>query len=107
MTRLTKAAQTAGIGSNDQHPDHDSRETERLVKQVYEALRARSVRAADAGVRCVSTDVACVCVCVCSPQYNETVLFITWDEHGVRGAGLATVAPHTADTRPRASTGLL
>ena len=31
---------TTGEGSNDQHPDHDVRLGEALMKQVYEALRA-------------------------------------------------------------------
>lgn len=44
-------------GSNDHHPDHSSAEAEWLVKDVYEALRA-------------------------SPQWNDTVLVLTWDEHG-------------------------
>ena len=44
-------------GSNDQHPDHDMRLGERLMKDVYEALRA-------------------------SPAWNETLFIITYDEHG-------------------------
>eukprot|EP00041_Stephanoeca_diplocostata_P022889 m.552860 g.552860 ORF g.552860 m.552860 type:complete len:774 (+) comp22168_c0_seq14:39-2360(+) len=48
---------TTGLGSNDQHPDHDVALGERLMKDVYEALRA-------------------------SPQWNETLLIITMDEHG-------------------------
>lgn len=40
----------------DQHPSHDVRDGERLVKRVYETLRA-------------------------SPDWNNTVLVITWDEH--------------------------
>jgi phospholipase C len=43
--------------ANDQHPSHSVAEGERLVKSVYEAVRA-------------------------SPQWNETLLIITYDEHG-------------------------
>lgn len=42
---------------NDQHPDHSVREGERLMKNVYEALRK-------------------------SPKWNETLFIITYDEHG-------------------------
>ncbi len=48
---------TSGVGSNDEHPDHDVAAGERLIKDVYEAIRA-------------------------SPQWNETLLIITYDEHG-------------------------
>eukprot|EP01061_Rhynchopus_euleeides_P010090 TRINITY_DN1943_c0_g1_i3.p1 TRINITY_DN1943_c0_g1~~TRINITY_DN1943_c0_g1_i3.p1 ORF type:complete len:690 (+),score=278.92 TRINITY_DN1943_c0_g1_i3:63-2072(+) len=48
---------TSGIGSNDQHPDHDMAAGEALYKDIYEALRA-------------------------SPQWNETLFVITYDEHG-------------------------
>eukprot|EP01059_Diplonema_ambulator_P033904 TRINITY_DN732_c0_g2_i2.p1 TRINITY_DN732_c0_g2~~TRINITY_DN732_c0_g2_i2.p1 ORF type:complete len:483 (+),score=222.73 TRINITY_DN732_c0_g2_i2:45-1493(+) len=44
-------------GSNDDHPDHDVRLGEGLMKEVYEALRA-------------------------SPKWNETLFIITYDEHG-------------------------
>jgi phospholipase C len=44
-------------GSNDQHPDHDVSLGEQYYKDIYEALRA-------------------------SPQWNETLLIITYDEHG-------------------------
>ena len=46
-----------GVGSNDQHPDHDVAVGESYLKDIYEALRA-------------------------SPQWNETLLVITYDEHG-------------------------
>lgn len=46
-----------GLGSNDQHPDHDMRLGEALIKDIYEALRA-------------------------SPQWNETLFVLTYDEHG-------------------------
>lgn len=46
-----------GLGSNDQHPDHDMRLGEALIKDIYEVLRA-------------------------SPQWNETLFVLTWDEHG-------------------------
>jgi len=48
---------TTGEGSNDQHPDHDVALGEKLIKDIYEAIRA-------------------------SPQWNETLLVITYDEHG-------------------------
>lgn len=48
---------TTGVGSNDQHPDHDISAGEQFYKDVYEAVRA-------------------------SPQWNETLFVITWDEHG-------------------------
>ncbi|RWW34295.1 hypothetical protein BHE74_00016350 [Ensete ventricosum] len=43
--------------ANDDHPSHDIARGQRLVKEVYETLRA-------------------------SPQWNETALLITYDEHG-------------------------
>jgi len=43
--------------ATDQHPDHDVTSGERLMKKVYEALRA-------------------------SPLWNSTALVITYDEHG-------------------------
>jgi len=43
--------------ANDQHPDHDVSLGDALMKQVYEALRN-------------------------SPLWNETLLIITYDEHG-------------------------
>lgn len=46
-----------GIGSNDQHPDHDVAAGELFLKEIYEGLRA-------------------------SPNWNETLLVITYDEHG-------------------------
>ncbi|XP_002276163.1 non-specific phospholipase C2 [Vitis vinifera] len=42
---------------NDDHPSHDVYEGQMFVKEVYETLRA-------------------------SPQWNETLLVITYDEHG-------------------------
>ncbi|EAR87010.1 phosphoesterase family protein (macronuclear) [Tetrahymena thermophila SB210] len=42
---------------NDQHPDHSVKEGERLMKNVYEALRN-------------------------GPKWNETLFIITYDEHG-------------------------
>lgn len=50
---------TTGVGSNDQHPDHDISAGEQFYKDIYEAVRA-------------------------SPNWNESLLVITWDEHGVR-----------------------
>ncbi|GAV74261.1 Phosphoesterase domain-containing protein [Cephalotus follicularis] len=46
-----------GIPANDDHPSHDVANGQLLVKEVYETLRA-------------------------SPQWNETLLVITYDEHG-------------------------
>jgi len=46
-----------GINANDQHPSHDVEEGELFIKNIYESLRA-------------------------SPQWNKTVLIITYDEHG-------------------------
>lgn len=46
-----------GIPANDDHPSHDVANGQKLVKQVYETLRA-------------------------SPQWNETLFIITYDEHG-------------------------
>jgi phospholipase C len=43
--------------ANDDHPSHDVANGQKFVKEVYEALRA-------------------------SPQWNETLLVITYDEHG-------------------------
>ncbi|CAL5328005.1 unnamed protein product [Camellia sinensis] len=49
-----------GLPANDDHPSHDVANGQKLVKEVYETLRA-------------------------SPQWNETLLVITYDEHGVLG----------------------
>ncbi|KAM7257005.1 hypothetical protein ACFE04_012746 [Oxalis oulophora] len=46
-----------GKPANDDHPSHDVANGQLLVKEVYETLRA-------------------------SPQWNETLLVITYDEHG-------------------------
>ncbi|KAF6161490.1 hypothetical protein GIB67_009369 [Kingdonia uniflora] len=46
-----------GMPANDDHPSHDVANGQNLVKEVYEALRS-------------------------SPQWNETLLVITYDEHG-------------------------
>ena len=43
--------------ANDQHPPHDVRAGERLIAQVYQALLK-------------------------SPQWNDTMLLVTYDEHG-------------------------
>ena len=48
---------TLGVGSNDQHPDHDVAAGERYYKDIYEALRS-------------------------SPSWEETLFIITYDEHG-------------------------
>ncbi|CAM8912631.1 unnamed protein product [Rhodiola kirilowii] len=46
-----------GKPANDDHPSHDVANGQKLVKEVYETLRR-------------------------SPQWNETLLVITYDEHG-------------------------
>ena len=46
-----------GDPASDQHPAHDVRDGERLIKSVYEALRA-------------------------SPLWEESALLLVWDEHG-------------------------
>lgn len=46
-----------GMPANDDHPSHDVANGQKIVKEVYETLRA-------------------------SPQWNETLLVITYDEHG-------------------------
>ncbi|KAG8476972.1 hypothetical protein CXB51_030662 [Gossypium anomalum] len=46
-----------GLPANDDHPSHDVANGQKLVKEVYEILRA-------------------------SPQWNQTLLVITYDEHG-------------------------
>ena len=46
-----------GLPANDDHPSHDVANGQKLVKEVYETLRS-------------------------SPQWNETLLVITYDEHG-------------------------
>ncbi|KAH9302086.1 hypothetical protein KI387_013669 [Taxus chinensis] len=43
--------------ANDDHPSHDVSEGQKFVKEVYEALRS-------------------------GPQWNQTLLLITYDEHG-------------------------
>lgn len=48
---------TSGVGSNDQHPDHDINAGEAYYKDIYEALRS-------------------------SPAWNNTLFVITFDEHG-------------------------
>eukprot|EP00466_Bigelowiella_natans_P002807 jgi/Bigna1/86537/estExt_fgenesh1_pg.C_110141 len=48
---------TSNEGANDQHPDHDVRLGEGLLKEIYEALRA-------------------------SPAWNETLFIVDYDEHG-------------------------
>jgi len=50
-------ASSATGPAQDQHPDHPIDAGEKTMKQVYETLRA-------------------------SPQWNETLLIITYDEHG-------------------------
>lgn len=47
----------ADVPANDDHPTHDVSQGQKLIKEVYETLRA-------------------------SPQWNEMLLLITYDEHG-------------------------
>ncbi|XP_010240877.1 PREDICTED: non-specific phospholipase C3-like [Nelumbo nucifera] len=49
--------ETKSMPGNDDHPSHDISQGQKLVKEVYEALRA-------------------------SPQWNEILFIITYDEHG-------------------------
>lgn len=46
-----------GMAANDDHPSHDVANGQKLVKEVYETLRT-------------------------SPQWNQSLLVITYDEHG-------------------------
>lgn len=46
-----------GFPANDDHPSHDVANGQKLVKEIYEALRS-------------------------SPQWNQTLFVITYDEHG-------------------------
>jgi len=48
---------STGEGSNDQHPDHDVALGEKLIKDIYEALRAGA-------------------------GWNQTLFIVTYDEHG-------------------------
>lgn len=48
---------TTGVGSNDQHPDHDVSAGEQYIKDIYEALRG-------------------------GKGWEETLFVITYDEHG-------------------------
>lgn len=47
----------ASLPGNDDHTSHDVAEGQKLIKQVYEALRS-------------------------SPQWNQILFLITYDEHG-------------------------
>ena len=46
-----------GVEANDMHPPHDARRTDKLVADVYNALRA-------------------------GPKWQKTALLVVWDEHG-------------------------
>lgn len=59
---------TTGYGSNDLHPDHDVALGEKLYKDLYEALRA-------------------------SPQWNETLFAVLFEEHGGFWDHVAPPAP--------------
>lgn len=60
-----------GLGANDMHPMHDVRLGEHFLADVYDTLRA-------------------------SPQWNRTLLLVTWDEHG----GFADHVPPPAAPPP-------
>ncbi|KAG9445912.1 hypothetical protein H6P81_012040 [Aristolochia fimbriata] len=67
-----------GFAANDDHPSHDVANGQRLVKEVYDTLRS-------------------------SPQWNETLFVITYDEHG---GFFDHVATPTADVpNPDGNTG--
>ena len=61
-----------GQAATDQHPDHDVAEGERLIGEIYAAVRS-------------------------SPLWNNTLLLVTYDEHGGTcgggGGGARSVAP--------------
>lgn len=57
LCSLPRYFEILGIPANDDHPVHDVAQGQVLIKEVYEALRA-------------------------SPQWNEILLLITYDEHG-------------------------
>ncbi|PIA33801.1 hypothetical protein AQUCO_04000099v1 [Aquilegia coerulea] len=67
-----------GVPANDDHPSHDVANGQKLVKEVYEALRS-------------------------SPQWNETLLIITYDEHG--GFFDHVPTPHVNVPNPDGNTG--
>ncbi|XP_068655886.1 non-specific phospholipase C6 [Aristolochia californica] len=67
-----------GFPANDDHPSHDVANGQMLVKEVYETLRS-------------------------SPQWNETLLVITYDEHGGFFDHVAT--PTTDVPNPDGNTG--
>jgi phospholipase C len=64
------------LKANDQHPPHDVALGEHLIADVYEAVRT-------------------------SPQWEKTLLVITWDEHG--GIYDHVPPPMTVDPDPAAS----
>ncbi|OWM83219.1 hypothetical protein CDL15_Pgr012700 [Punica granatum] len=49
--------EVSGLPANDDHPSHDVSEGQKFIKEVYEALRS-------------------------SPQWNEILFLIVYDEHG-------------------------
>lgn len=57
LCSLPRYFEILGIPANDDHPVHDVAHGQALIKEVYETLRA-------------------------SPQWNEILLLITYDEHG-------------------------
>lgn len=68
----------SGFPADDDHPAHDVANGQRLVKEVYETLRN-------------------------GPQWNETLLLITYDEHGGFYDHVAT--PYTGVPNPDGLTG--
>lgn len=67
-----------GSPANDDHPSHDIANGQKLVKEVYETLRS-------------------------SPQWNETLLIITYDEHG--GFFDHVTTPYVSVPNPDGNTG--
>lgn len=64
------------LKANDQHPPHDVALGEHLIADVYEAVRS-------------------------SPQWEQTLLVVTWDEHG--GIYDHEPPPNTVDPDPAAT----
>ncbi|XP_073144967.1 non-specific phospholipase C6-like isoform X2 [Henckelia pumila] len=67
-----------GFPANDDHPSHDVGQGQKLVKEVYETLRA-------------------------SPQWNQTLLVVTYDEHG--GFYDHVITPYVDVPNPDGNTG--
>ena len=57
LCQIVRYFDLKGKPANDDHPSHDVANGQKLVKEVYEALRS-------------------------SPQWNDSLLLVTYDEHG-------------------------